>query len=515
MTTAEVRTNREPAAPSEPDAHSGLRQLLTRAPALVALVTVAAAALYFTLGLLAYRRFTVGSYDLVIFDQAIRSYADLGLPVSIVKGVHNDFGPDFHILGDHFSPILALLAPLYWIYDHPVMLVAAEAMLFASAVPIVWGAARWVVGATGAYAVAAIFALGWPLQVASVKGFHEVAFAVPLTALAIERVLAGRYRHAAIAAAALLLVKEDMGVLVAGIGLLIAWRARRAPRARTLGLGLAGFGIAVMLLVVFVLIPLGGGESDYYWFYDELGSGPLDALGHIVTHPLDTLHIAITPERKWQMMLWLLAPLLLLPLRSPVTLLAIPFLAERVFSANPNHWGPDQHYDAFVWPILVLAAVDGLRAIRTAIRTRTAGDQPGRVVTMLLWASRSWVPLALIATALITLTVPRFQPWELPTGHHGSQDRNGAAAAVLRWIPDGVTVEADNELGPHLTTRTTVLLFDEIPRGAEWVIADTKQTSFPWREFEPQRQRIAELRADHDYELVAEFTGYLVFRRVQ
>lgn len=215
------------------------------------------------------------------------------------------------------------------------------------------------------------------------------------------------------------------------------------------------------------------------------------------------------------MMLWLLAPLLLLPLRSPVTLLAIPFLAERVFSANPNHWGPDQHYDAFVWPILVLAAVDGLQAIRTAIRTRTAGDQPGRLAPTLLWASRSWVPLALIATALITLTVSRFQPWELPAGHHGSQDRNGAAAAVLRWIPDGVTVEADNELGPHLTTRATVLLFDEKPRGAEWVIADTKQTSFPWREFEPQRQRIAELRADHDYELVAEFTGYLVFHRVQ
>lgn len=104
----------------------------------MALVTVAAAALYFTLGLLAYRRFTVGSYDLVIFDQAIRSYADLGLPVSIVKGVHNDFGPGFHILGDHFSPILALLAPLYWVYDHPVMLIAAGAVLFAAAVPIVW-----------------------------------------------------------------------------------------------------------------------------------------------------------------------------------------------------------------------------------------------------------------------------------------------------------------------------------------------------------------------------------------
>ncbi len=512
MATAEVRTSGA-LAPAQPAAPPQRRRWppVAATPLVVGLVTSAAAVLYFTLGLLAYRRFTVGSYDLVIFDQAIRSYADLGLPVSIVKGVHNDFGPGFHILGDHFSPILALLAPLYWIYDHPVMLIAAEAVLFAAAIPIVWSAARRMVGVKAAYAVAVVFALGWPLQVASAKGFHEVAFAVPLTALALERVLAGRYRQAAFAAAALLLVKEDMGLLVAGIGLLIAWRARQSPRARTLGFVLVAAGIAMVILAVQVFIPLAGGRSDYYWFYDQLGSGPLEALGHVVLHPLDTLSIAITPERKWQMMLWLLAPLLLLPLRSPVTLLAIPFLAERVFSTNPNHWGADQHYDAFVWPILVLAAVDALHAIRT----RAAGQRRSQLAGAMRWAARAWVPLALAATAWITLAVDRFQPWDLSSGHHGSQDRNGAAAAVLRWIPDGATVEADNELGPHLTRRAIVLLFDEKPRGAEWVIADTKQTSHPWRQYEPQRQRIAELVADGDYELVAEFTGYLVFHRVQ
>ena len=82
-----------------------------------------------------YVRFRESSYDLVIFDQAIRSYSHFHLGISIIKGVHNGFGPHFSVLGDHFSPILATLAPLYWIYDGPQTLLIAQAVLFALAIP--------------------------------------------------------------------------------------------------------------------------------------------------------------------------------------------------------------------------------------------------------------------------------------------------------------------------------------------------------------------------------------------
>jgi hypothetical protein len=90
----------------------------------------------FALGL--YHTFQTTSYDLVIFDQAVRSYAHLHPGISVVKGVHNFFGPNFSILGDHWSPILASLAPLYWIYNGPVTLLVAQAVLFALAIPPLW-----------------------------------------------------------------------------------------------------------------------------------------------------------------------------------------------------------------------------------------------------------------------------------------------------------------------------------------------------------------------------------------
>src|SRR6266566_10098658 len=76
------------------------------------LVSTAAALVYGAAEFLRYYTFRAGTYDLVIFDQAVRSYSRFHLPVSIAAGVHRGFGTSFAVLGDHFSPILALLAPL-------------------------------------------------------------------------------------------------------------------------------------------------------------------------------------------------------------------------------------------------------------------------------------------------------------------------------------------------------------------------------------------------------------------
>jgi hypothetical protein len=53
--------------------------------------------------------------DLVIFDQAIWHLSRFERPESTVRGLSNLFG-------DHFHPLIALFAPLYWIAADPVLL---------------------------------------------------------------------------------------------------------------------------------------------------------------------------------------------------------------------------------------------------------------------------------------------------------------------------------------------------------------------------------------------------------
>ncbi len=458
----------------------------------LALLTGLTATLHSLIAVFAYYRFKMGSFDITIFDQVMRSYANLDAPVSIVKGVHDEFGPNFSVLGDHFSPMNAVLAPLYWIWDHPAMLWIAQAVLFAAAVPIVWVAARRLFGRRTAYVIATAFALSFPLQVATFNGFHEVAFAVPLTALALERFQAGQYRQACFVALSLLLVKEDMGMIVAIFGLLVALRGRRR-----LGLVTAGIGLVTFVVVILVLIPAAGGRSDYYWMYDQLGSGPAEAFWHIIVHPLHTLSVAVSPGTKVVTLLWLFGLLGFAALGSPLVLLTAPFLAERLFSSNPNHWNIEHHYDAFLWPILVFAAMD------TVHRVATRWHRPR--------LPQRWAVGTLVAITVASMF--RFPAADLMTGETWRQgERERAAAAAISLIPDGVMVEADNRLGPYLTTRTTVLLLDQTPRDADWVIVDTEKRSFPFDSVAEQLDRLAMARAD-GFEVIFDRSGYVVLHR--
>ena len=87
--------------------------------------------------------------------------------------------------------------------------------------------ARRRLGATVAYLVLGVYLLYWPLQEALDFDFHEVAFVPVLTAVMVERFDAGRLWPGILAAAALLLVKEDMGLLVAGFGCYLLLTRRR------------------------------------------------------------------------------------------------------------------------------------------------------------------------------------------------------------------------------------------------------------------------------------------------
>ena len=100
-------------------------------------------------------------------------------------------GAHFLLLADHWSPVLALLAPLYWIHDSPATLLVAQGVLFALAIPPLWAYTRRQLGAGAAYFVCVAYALSLPVMEAVIFDFHEVAFVPVLTAVMVERFDAG------------------------------------------------------------------------------------------------------------------------------------------------------------------------------------------------------------------------------------------------------------------------------------------------------------------------------------
>jgi uncharacterized membrane protein len=482
--------------------------LRRRRTVLTALVA-ASALLYAAYSLMRLHAFRTGSYDLVIFDQAVRSYSHFDLPVAMVKGVHNDFGPDFSILGDHFSPLLALLAPLYWIHDGPATLLVAQAVLLALAIPPIWRYTERRLGAGAAYCAGGAYALSWPIAEALAFDFHEVAFVPLLSALMVERHDAGRRVQAAAAAFGLLLVKEDMGLLLAGFGLYLLTRPdeheRRTlrdllPRGdRRAGLAYIVVGLVATWVCSRLIIAAFGGDNDYYWAYGSLGPDLPHAAVHALTHPWDAVTVLGTPPQKLLTMALVALPLLLLPLASPLTLTAVPLLAERMLASGfSNWWEPHYHYNAFIIAVLVLAAADGAARLR------------GRVP----FAERvpSVLPMAGVLAAML-VCVPFFAYRHLADPALWRQnERARAASAAAGRIPDGALVEAANGVGPALTSRACVLLWDDRPHGAPWVIAYVGRLEFPFRSTAEQRRRVGELGAE-GYREVFRQDGYIVLYR--
>lgn len=478
----------------------------------VGILTALVAGIYATFSLTRYYTFRSSTYDLVIFDQAVRSYAHFGPGISIVKGVHNGFGPNFSVLGDHFSPLLATLAPLYWIYSGPQTLLVAQAVLFALAVPPLWIFTRRAFGGgqkatAAAYLACVAYGLSWPLAAAAMFDFHEVAFAPVLTAVALERFQAGRLRSALIALTVLLLVKEDMGLLVAGIGCYLAVSRTVVHRQRLVATVCVTAGVAFTTLAVYVLIPAFGGHADYYWAYSTLGRDVPQAAWHLITRPLSSLRLLITPGVKAHTMLWLVGAFCFLPLLSPITLAAIPLLLERMLSSKfPNWWVTGYQYNAYLVVIFAFAAVDGAAKL----------DR---------WLARAWryltgtigLACAVAMFAVAVLTIPRFALGEaVHPSFYRLTPRMNAAAAVVAAVPSGVTVESADKLGPHLSARDIVLLWDgdgyTPPFAAPWVIADVRTRQFTFASVREQRSRVT-LLEQHGYRIVYQRGGYVILHR--
>ncbi|MGI8328718.1 DUF2079 domain-containing protein [Actinomadura scrupuli] len=441
--------------------------------------------LYTLYSLLRHAQLGTAGFDLGIFDQAVRAYANFDAPVVPLKG------PGFNLLGDHFHPALIVLVPLYWLWADARMLLIAQAALMAiSVVPI----ARLAIGRLGVragLAVAAAYGLSWGIQGALGFDFHEIALAVPLIAYAMAALAEERWRAAARWTLPLLLVKEDMGLTVAAVGGYLLLR-----RQWRLGGALVAAGATALALILLVVIPHFSPSGEYRYWGSVRQGGDQGLLGQLLSLPGG---FAEHPD-KWILPICLLGVTAFAALRSPLLIIAAPVVLYRLASNNPLHWSVGfVHYNAILMPIVFVAFLDALSRLGQSDRR----------------AARAFARLSVpVAVVFAVGVLPQFAFWRF-TSPDFYRFSPGVTAArdLMREIPDGATVAAGDYLAPQLTDRCAVVLFpDPFRRATDWVIVDTTRLSVVPA---PEAQQRAALQAlpGQGFRLVGDRAGILLFHR--
>ena len=517
--------------------------------------SVAVFGAYLAISLFRLLQLNPSSWDLAVYTEYVKQSAGLHAPVADVRTA------GFNLLGDHFQPIVMVIAPLFRVFPSPATLVAVQALLAALSVFAVSQAAREKFGVGPSRAIAVAYGFSWGLQQMANFDFHEIAFAVPLLAFSLSALVRGRIKAAVWWALPLVFVKEDQGFTVAAIGLYLAIAGVRAAarqpagpdpladqatpghpvnpaaaedpatlatpehagitsadpdgrRRIKAGQVLLVWGFAWSFLAIGVIIPHFNPVHQYDYWSD---GGILAPGGHPTVTGLIGQFFHAWPD-KLQTIVILLLPTAFIALRSPLVLIAGPSLLLRFLSTNSSFWGTYWHYNVTVMPIIFIAAIDAMARIGAIM----AAEGPAGPVS---WASGSQgVRRAVLAGArrygaamMLAITVPLAFQFPLSTLWNAQTYRISAhvkaADAAMAKVPDGATVQATLDLLAPLAARTdTFWIGNSGNPKTQYIVFDGQNSDYT-PAISDVPAFIAQIYPGHIYTQVFQSGDVYVFRR--
>lgn len=384
-------------------------------------------------------------------------------------------------LGQHFTPALLLWLPFYALFPSPAGLSVLQVTLVTIAGLVLYGLARyhhppllsaWI--AISFYAATAVIS-------PTVANFHDIS-QIPLFIFGLLWAIEKRQVWiVAVLAILTLLVREDSGVVLFGVGF---YFAVQRPH-RWLGIGLCLTSLLYMLLLTNLIMPLFSADISERFMIEQFGqfveteeATTLQVLWGILSNPIRLIRELLTPLNQTLRYLlgqWL--PLAFIPVISPQAWLLAGFPTLKILIQREVITSLSLH----------------LRYAMTLV--------PGLFYGVILWWThhpdlfqrrrfrRFWA-ICIVLSLFFTITsnpnrvlsflIPdSFQPWVYVSPFRQAQ-HSQAIRSLLAQIPADTSVTATDHIVSHLSGRREVLRFpmlrlrndaDQVIR-VEYAIAD-------------------------------------------
>ncbi len=358
------------------------------------------------------------SFDMAIFVQAIWNTLHGAFLYSSIKG-------GICLLADHFSPLLALLAPLYGLWPDPRLLLLLQSVAAAACVfPIFRLAQRKIRSAGVALAFAVAFVLYLPVRNAVRFDFHSEVLAMPLWLWGFYWLIQSRLRLASLAFFVALLSKEGAAPVIFAVG----FYAFFFRRARIFGFFWMLFSVLYFFTVIYAIIPRVFGEAYFYLDANFL-AWKREGAGALLRHLLQPETVSYLVK--------IYGPLAFLSvLDFPAFLLTGPALVQNLTARNEMVRSIFFQYTAFLTPFVFISAIDGAAKLRSK--------------TLALY-------LILIPSFLMT-GVSEYYVLKI----HQDKRQPGYAEiqAMLREIPAEASLRTHEFFAPHAAHRREIHIYE-------------------------------------------------------
>ena len=364
--------------------------------ALMLLLTVVWTGISFQLNERLYANLLIPHGDSAMYEEHLwnvwhgkgfRSYLDQGL-----------------FLGEHIQVIHLLLLPAHMIWPSHLTLELAESVALGSCtIPLFLIVLRRTHDAWAACLIAISWLFFFPMHFLDIaidqKTFRPVCLGLPFLFWMIYSAETGRYRSAWIFLLLALSAKEDMALIAAPVGVVLALSTCRGGvdlrPLRNWGIAVASVSVGWLLLAVLVVIPAfrSGEVVHYSRYFGELGSTPDELVRTAVQNPSAVLSRIFSFRTLFYTVVFL-APVAFVAVRSPLRLAAGSFTFFMLSLVQLGNGAdgeglppvPYHHFHAPLLPVLFWSVVGGVPG---------PGTSPGRLLKWLTATPRSTALLVL------------------------------------------------------------------------------------------------------------------------
>ncbi len=417
----------------------------------------------------------------------------------------------YSFLGEHFSPVLFLLVPLYAAWPSSACLLIVQTVAVTAAAWPVYRLAMSVgLSRALATALAAAMIFTPPMQVALLYDFHMDLLGAPALAWLVWSLHQRRYGLATLSLALLVSVKEDM--FIPGTAALLTRFITGNASDKKRSAVLTAVSVAWCLLAMAVLIkkfgpPPGvpvymsdGNDPGGYKFLRNFRhlAGRGGPVAMLLGQPVRFGLYALTDARL-STLLTLVAPVAFLPFVAGWRALLLLPLGIVLLSDNPEIVALRYHYSAIQHPGVYLAAAYGAANLLKRVKNPRALDR----------ALAAFVVVAAAGMAAL-------HPSSLASPVHGTDARRvtphvHAVDRLVARIPAAATVTASTWVGPRLSNRPWGVIFPYGLDRADWALVDLQRP--PWPASPDQRDAYILRLMRNGFGAVAWEDGAVLLRR--